>query len=213
LTGIIRHKTAPILLSLLILASFALGRYLAGSGFLHDGRADAGSWTGSGPNAPLGSHQILLVYVGSSTCGWSNLPWLPAVYDSIRHSLRARSDSLGVTFATLGIAIDWSIDDGLSHLRRFNHFDEITVGHSWLNLAALRYLWDEHPGEASTPQVLVVERMLRSPDQERGEFGFGLRQEHVLQRAVGVGEIRHWLETGVPLRWRSGVSEAASPRT
>ncbi len=152
------------------------------------------------PSGEWGSKQLFLVYVGSSGCGWSNVEWLPAVVDSVKMVLRDRAANLGISFATLGVAVDWFPEDGVSHLKKMGAFDEIAAGYSWMNSSALRYLWSDMPGETGTPQLALLYRDLRVPGRGWGEGGVGRQRESLLNRAVGAFEIRQWLRNGVPVR-------------
>jgi hypothetical protein len=152
------------------------------------------------PSGEWGSNQLFLVYVGSAGCGWSNVEWLPAVVDSLKIVLRDRADSLGISFATLGVAPDWSPGDGVAHLNKIGAFDEIAAGYGWMNSSALRYLWSDIPGDAGTPQLVLLYREVLVPERGRGQRGFYLQRETLLHRAVGTFEIRQWLRNGVPLR-------------
>jgi hypothetical protein len=143
----------------------------------------------------LGSgREFVLVYIGSSTCPWSNNPTLAPVVDSLRAMLLARAaDTLG--FATMGLTQDAKVHAGIEHLMNMGPFDEVSTGRGWMNSAALRYLL-LHSGTLATPQVLVLERTLRQNDP----FGhFEVVEEIVRIRRVGLGQIVAWAEAGAPL--------------
>jgi len=142
---------------------------------------------------------LLFVYIGSSTCAWSEVAWLPITLDSIRAKVRERADTAGLGFVSLGVALDWNPNDGVAHLSRIGMFDEIAAGYNWMNLAALKFLWSEFPGRASTPQVLVLYRELSTPN-DGGQTAPRVVQEKLLSRAVGTIEIRRWQEHGIPVR-------------
>lgn len=99
-------------------------------------------------------------------------------------------------FATVGVARDWSVEAGIKHLDKFGGFDEITAGRNWLNLGVLRYVWNEVPGKAATPQVLVVDRRVET-SEEKGSYE--LHKPKLLMRKVGTREIRRWLKQDAPL--------------
>lgn len=162
-----------------------------GTGFDSDGYRPAMEWA---------DDELLLVYVGSSGCGWSNVGWLPEVVDSIKRGLQERANAAGYSFGSLGIAVDWSIPDGMRHLAKIGSFDEVAIGNSWQNTSALRYLWQDYPGDASTPQLVLTFRRMLVPIGNGGSRYFALEEETLLQRVVGAGAIRRWLEEGIPLR-------------
>ncbi len=103
----------------------------------------------------------------------------------------------GRSFMALGIAKDWDASAGVAHLATFGTFDEIMAGRSWMNEGVLKYIWQTLPGAPSTPQVLVVERMVSVPLAAGDRFE--VSKESVIARNTGLGEIRQWVEAGAPL--------------
>ncbi len=143
------------------------------------------------------SSELLLVYVGSSTCGPANDEELPLILDRIKMALEKRAGAHGLDFAAIGIAQDWDIRAGVRHLDRAGPFDEIQTGRSWANTGLRRYLWNEIPGEASTPQVIVVFMDRTAPD---GSLRAAAAvDERLLMRKVGLEEIQSWQKLGCPL--------------
>jgi hypothetical protein len=100
----------------------------------------------------------------------------------------AEATDAGYSFATVGIALDWQIDKGVQLLERFGPFDEIHVGRSWINAGALRYIWQNLPGEASVPQIVIVEREIA-----KGR-SLEVTGERVRIRKVGARQIIAWSE-------------------
>lgn len=147
--------------------------------------------------APAGA-ELALVYITSSTCRASNRPGLPEGVERLKVLLREAARRNGRSFTTLGIAREWDTEAGIEHLRRFGRFDEVIAGRNWINTGLLRYLWEDLPGTAETPQLLVVDRRLvnrRTPEAADGL----LRDERVVVRKVGSLEIERWLAQGAPL--------------
>lgn len=141
-----------------------------------------------------GGREILFVFIGASTCAPSNARSLRASLDKIRLELFRRAGAGGANFATYGIAKDLDIDSGLEHLRQFGRFDEIAVGRGWFNQGLLRYVFDDLPGEAGTPQILVLDRVaVRDADSRT------IESERVLVRKVGLQEIDDWVSRGLPM--------------
>lgn len=59
------------------------------------------------PQGPSGSsEQIVLVYIGSSTCSWANLPELPGLVRAMKTELQSKARRYGKGFGVLGIARD-----------------------------------------------------------------------------------------------------------
>lgn len=145
------------------------------------------------PVAAVPGEEIALVYVGSSTCAWSNAEELPAMVQGLKQALLARARQAGRGFSSIGIAQDALVSNGVEHLSRFGKFDEIVAGRGWANSGIQKYVYGDLPGPAGTPQVLVVERSL---SYETGHVVVG--GERVLARMVGLTEIAEWAAAGAP---------------
>ncbi len=104
----------------------------------------------------------------------------------------AEEEEIGI--ATIGIAKDSVAEQGIRHLRRFGRFDEIMAGRGWRNAGVLRYIYDDFPGPAATPQVLVLRRTLAN---NVGQWE--VLKEEVLVRKVGLMEIRNWVNRGATI--------------
>lgn len=138
--------------------------------------------------------ELALVYVGSSTCGWSNVPELPEMIKDLKRELGNRADDLGMSFAAVGVARDMVAADGIRHLEKFGDFDEVMSGRGWANIGVLKYVYgEEGEGPGVTPQVLVVERSL---DDAGGHVALGA--DRVVLRKAGLNEIREWVRIGAP---------------
>ncbi len=135
--------------------------------------------------------EIVVVLIGSQSCGASKVPAFLEAMDTLRVLLQVRSGREGFRFSITGVALDWSPAVGLAFLESLGDFDEIIVGRNWLNTGALRYVWKDIPGPASLPQVLVLER-----DVEVGPAGVTLRTERPMARVVGTDRIIEWVRAG-----------------
>ena len=162
---------------------------------------EARSWNG-GRYVPAASvatgAELALVFIGSSTCGPSNAEPLPGWIDGIKLQVREHARTRGAAFAAIGIARDRSAADGIAHLRRFGAFDEVIAGRGWLNTGMLRYVWEDLPGRAATPQVLVVERRIVDRSSPAAAEAV-VADERVLVRKVGLREIERWVAAGAPV--------------
>lgn len=138
--------------------------------------------------------EIVFVYVGSSTCGWSNTRDMPDYVDYLKQRLNRHAQDRGLAFAAIGIARDRVVEDGLEHLKKFGAFDEVTTGRGWANLGVQRYVYGEMPGQGATPQVAVL---LRRLDYVSGHVV--VTDQDVLVRKVGVAEIAQWVADEAPL--------------
>lgn len=63
--------------------------------------------------------ELVFVYVGSSTCGWSNVPELPDLVRTLKLRLQERAGAEGMSFAAVGVARDMSAANGMAHLDGF----------------------------------------------------------------------------------------------
>ena len=98
--------------------------------------------------------ELAMVYIGSSKCGYANSEELPALLETVRELLLARSQKAGRSFATIGVSKDLDVEAGIRHLRKYGHFDEIMTGRGWLNIGLLKYVYEGFPGYSSNPTGL-----------------------------------------------------------
>ncbi len=105
--------------------------------------------------------EFVLVYFGSAACWWCNNPDLAGVVDSAMVAVREHAAAHGASFSAMGIAIDWDTRDGVDHLAKVDHFDDIAMGRSKYGLGARTYL---HLMDG-TPQVSVLERTASKLDE------------------------------------------------
>ena len=138
--------------------------------------------------------ELVFVFVGSSSCSWSNRPELRDFVRTARLAVRDKSIAEDIGFAAVGVARDVVASKGIAHLAAFGEFDEIMAGRGWLNSGVLRYIYGDLPGPAATPQILVVERRVVVDQGQRSVAG-----ERVVARHAGLAEIRKWVDRGMPL--------------
>ena len=151
----------------------------------------------SRPISYLPGKKLVFAYMGSEDCTFSLLPGFDSTVRRLSELIEAQAKAEGTPFSTLGISAGPSIHRGLEYLERFGPFDEIAIGREGLNTVAMRYLAEEFPAEASFPQVLVIERQLKS-----WEPGYSFETERVLVRAIGVPQIEAWVASNAPIRPR-----------
>ena len=140
------------------------------------------------PQAPLQSgKQLLVIFIGSSTCGASSRPELAQSFKALRASLASEAKRRDARVTYMGVATDWSIQLGLGFLSKYGPFDQVNVGANWLNNGIISYVWRDIPGQPLLPQVLVVERTVVLKD------GFiTVSDETLLTRKLGVDEVVAW---------------------
>ncbi len=137
------------------------------------------------PSASLaGGEEVLFVYLGASSCVWSNVGDLPEAVRSIRNQWYEFARANGKGFATVGVARDVIVDEGMKHLTKYGLFDEVVAGRGWLNIGFFKYVYGEMAGPAATPQVLIIERTV---NRIAGQTW--ISNEQVVHRFVGANEI------------------------
>ncbi len=158
-------------------------------------------------------NQLVMVYFGSSNCARSNGKQLQKDVENIKLGLEEKAVRDGWSFMAVGVAVEWSVPDGIDYLRKFGEFDQVSAGYSWANSLAMKYFWTDIPGIAATPQILVLSRSLTVP--ERGEIGsfYSVEGERIAARKVGTEEMRQWIENGLPLADLDSVSPDESRET
>ncbi len=145
-----------------------------------------------------GGDELVMVYLGAASCGWSNAEGMPELIEKIKLALHAEATARGWAFESVGIALDWNVEAGLSHLRKFGGFDEVSAGRNWDNSLAVRYLGavEELP---ATPQIIAIHRVVTAANMRDGPFVLQSDSEEVLVRMSGGVEIKRWVRNGVPL--------------
>ena len=139
--------------------------------------------------------ELVMVFIGSSTCAYSNHDALPALIEDAKLKLRSKSVAEGWSFSVIGVSVDWRTSDGITHLSKFGHFDEIMTGRKWHGTAAEFYS-RKIPGINATPQILVFGR---DHAQNHGEAMESAPKEMPIHRVVGLEHIENWLNRGLPL--------------
>ena len=76
----------------------------------------------------VSGREVVLVFIGSSTCAFANDETLPPFVEQAKISLSQKADQLGYSFSVIGVAIDWSASDGVRYLNKFGLFDEVLTG-------------------------------------------------------------------------------------
>lgn len=157
------------------------------------GHADPAAYRPSGSIATGETEEVVLVYTGSSSCGWSNVPELPGLVERLKRDLRAWSTDRELEFMAIGIARDINVSAGLRHLDSLGSFDEVMAGRSWANVGVQKYVYGELAGPGITPQVVIILR--RIDYHSTGKVV--IESERVLARMEGLGEITDWTVTGI----------------
>ena len=139
------------------------------------------------PATQKAGNELVFVYIGSSSCRWSNVAGLPDHIKLLKREVFRQAQVSDVAFASIGVARDGIAADGIEYLRRFGYFDEVMSGRGWANSGLQQYMFGDMPGPAMTPQVVVVQRTLN--------YRAGLvvvEHDSVLVRRAGIREIEEW---------------------
>lgn len=110
--------------------------------------------------------------------------------------LAERSQREGFSFASLGVAMDWSVPQGVEFLRGTSSFDEIVVGRNWANSAVIDLIWSKPEARTGVPQVVVYERSVKI---DSAAFDITYSDREVLRRLTGADEIVEWVKAGTSL--------------
>lgn len=127
---------------------------------------------------PSDGEQLVLVFVGSTSCIWSGTPEVRHAVDSAVGLLGEYAQQRGMAFHRIGIVASPSPESGLAFLDRFGEFDEIIVGGWWSNAGLRKYVMSDFRGSGVTPQLLVLQRRI-------GDNGRAVSDEQLLRRLVG----------------------------
>ena len=147
----------------------------------------------------------ILIFVGSSTCGFSRANGLRETFATVRVGIESLASQRGVRRVSLvGVALDWSTDAGLRYLNELDSFDEVIVGRNSLNTGLDRYV-RLHKQSVRVPQFILIERDIMFPDSSALAFG----PDRLLAVHVGRQEIIKWAAAGVPVPalWNASVPE------
>lgn len=145
--------------------------------------------------------EVVLIYVGSSTCAWSNVQELPLQVRRLKTIMQQRARTEGRQFATIGIARDRLASVGLSHLKKFGPFDEVMAGRSGANRGIQEYIYGagSMAGPDATPQIILVSRRLAFPANH-----VSIVDERVILRKRGFAAISEWIAEGAPVSTDDG---------
>src|SRR5262249_6597593 len=91
--------------------------------------------------------EVVYVLLGATFCHGAASEDFRVAVTSAESLVQAQALAHGHQFHTVGIALDWSTDDGMTFLKRFGTFDEALLGANWKGTGAVKYVWHDFPGE------------------------------------------------------------------
>jgi len=136
-----------------------------------------------------------MIYIGSSSCSFSNDPDLPKLIEDTKLKLQDKATNMDWSFSTVGVSIDWITSDGINHLNKFGQFDEVMSGRKWNGIGASQYL-KKMPEIYGIPQIVVVIR--ESEIDDENTYDSEIHEMFVYQMA-GLYQIEKWYNQGLPL--------------
>ena len=216
LTSVARNPLAlPVLLVSTLVAYVSASTLLEEMRTRGAGSTRAESPTPDAPTNPFASvdgvHLIAFV-ITASDCGWSNHPQTKAALGSIRERMRSAYGDRYAHLEIVGVAIDEEPEAGLTFLSEIGGgtvrtaFDQVAVGGSWLNEQVVRFVWREGKAVASTPQVIVVERLVDTSSY-LSESTIKTGDDLVVANPRGSRDLLRWLEQGLPLDYSANQDE------
>lgn len=137
-------------------------------------------------------NEIALVYITSAHCGFCKLPEMPNLIEQSK--MRARNAALenGASFATIGVVVDWNVDQGFDHLRQFGEFDEVIIGRNWFNTGARKFIYaDTTVSRGSVPQLVIVSRVNNIQINDTRSI-YDIKEQNIIARYRGVEEIKKY---------------------
>ena len=138
-------------------------------------------------------HELVMVYLGASTCVPCRAPEMPRLLDSLKVMLQQRATTEGRQFRAVVVALDWAPDSGLVLAREDGPWDEINTGRNWFGLGAAQFIWSDSTVAPQLPQIMVYEQ----------DLTLGARVEvgpaRILKRIPGEDAIARWVRQGAPL--------------
>lgn len=146
-----------------------------------------------------GQYEIVLIYIGCSSCSASNVPGLPESVIEIKSELFKMTQDYGYDFHTIGISKDHIIKEEIIHLTKFGYFQEILIGNDWSNSGILKYVYNDIPGPASIPQIIITKRKYRAISNFNKTAYRAVESENLLVRKIGPEEIKEFALQKVPL--------------
>jgi hypothetical protein len=133
--------------------------------------------------------ELVMVFIGSPDCAWSNDRGLPKLLTDVVESLSKEAQARGAVVRTIGVSANGNANAGTRFLNSLFPFDEVIAGGRHKNLGIAHYVSGHLAGPAATPQFVITFH----PGGADGS------REHVLLRRVGLPPMTEWLKGGAIL--------------
>ena len=130
--------------------------------------------------------ELVLLYLGSSTCGFCIEPQYKALLIEAKERLAPLALARHMKMRTIGVSIDWSISEGIAFLEDAGEWNEIVVGNNWYNSAVIEHVWGVAEATGGVPQVIVFERKLKHTTEPHRVFEIQSKRYLVRLRNVKI---------------------------
>ena len=138
------------------------------------------------------TRELVFVYVTSPHCGACKSPEHVNNVKRAKERVNRIVDSLDIKYKAMGISVGDGINESISHISKFGKFSEINVGNGWKNVGTVRYIWEGLPSPPRIPQISILSRSYDLMDSY-----VRIKNERVVLRLVGRGEIGNWAKNGM----------------
>lgn len=72
--------------------------------------------------------EVVMVYITAPHCRFCSSPTMPALVEKSKMVANKIASEYDAHISVVGIAVAWSVREGLEHLERFGLFDEVMTG-------------------------------------------------------------------------------------
>jgi len=135
-----------------------------------------------------GGVYLRFVYIGSESCLWCGEE-TNSMVKKLKDYYKELADKSNLKFISTGIANDYSSIKGINFLSKSGVYDEIISGGNYYNIGSQRYIWNDFPSNASTPQILITLSEFMVESAGTGEIFNIQLNEKLLVRIEGYYEI------------------------
>lgn len=139
---------------LLILISYSIPRVIYSEKTL----SDLNILKPSSNMVPQGESELVIIYIGSSSCAASNIEELISPIKELKEKVSKHANYLNTGFHSIGVSKDQVSIEELKHLSKHGTFNEVIIGKSWSNLGVLKYIYNDFQGPPQIPQIIITKR-------------------------------------------------------
>lgn len=130
--------------------------------------------------------ELVMVYIGANNCGPCHAKPIKDKVEEYKIDLYKTAEEQGKSFSVIGVANDYSIEEGWNFINASGYFDEVIIGKNWKNNGSIQFLWSVKDILPSMPKVIVYERKIH---QMPSKIVFG---EPIVIANTDVGMMLNW---------------------